>query len=123
MDSDCLRAKALHAAGRDDEAAALFRSVVRDAADIGFRMALVDSLDGLAAIESRRRRRRGRPAGRHGRPPAGRGSAAGLGAGRIRRRTVASLVADLGAERFDRLHAEGHALSLPAIVETAAASG
>lgn len=34
---------------------------------------------------------------------------------------VASLVAALGAERFADLHAEGHALPLPAIVEAAQA--
>jgi hypothetical protein len=32
--------------------------------------------------------------------------------------TVASLATALGGERYERLHAEGHALSLPAIVDT-----
>ncbi len=122
VDSDCLRAKALHAAGRDDEAAVAFRSVVRDAADIGFRMALVDSLDALAAIESRRdTSRAARLVGMADRLRA---------EARLRvwapaeyQATVATLAADLGDERFDRLRAEGHAMSLPAIVEAAAAPG
>ena len=120
VDSDCLRAKTHQAAGRASEAAALYRTVVRNAADIGFRMALVDSLDGLAAIKA----------------PGDAVAAAGLVgmADRLRAearlrtwapaehaRTVASLVAVLGAERFADLHAEGHALPLPAIVEAAQA--
>jgi predicted ATPase/DNA-binding SARP family transcriptional activator len=116
VDSDCLRAKVHHVAGRDDEAEPLFRSVVRDAVAIGFRMAAVDSLDGLAAIESCR-------------DPAGAARLVGM-ADRLRaearlrvwapaehERTVATLLKTLGRERYDRLHAEGHALPLPAVVE------
>jgi predicted ATPase/DNA-binding SARP family transcriptional activator len=52
VDSMCLRGKLLHALGRDNDAVDLFRSVVRDAAEIGFRMPVVDSLDALAAISA-----------------------------------------------------------------------
>lgn len=116
VDSDCLRAKVHHAAGRDDVAGPLFRAVVRDAVDIGFRMAVVDSLDCLAAIESCR-------------DAATAARLVGM-AERLRAearlrvwapvehdRTIATLEAALGHERYHHLHAEGHALPLPAVVQ------
>jgi len=120
VESDSLRGKVLHAANQDDEAAVLFRSVVRDAADIGFRMAMVDALDGLAAIESDRdQAQAARLVGMADRLRA---------EARLRicapaeyEHTVATLGSALGTERFDRLRAEGHALRIPEIVAGVAA--
>ncbi|MFL5643058.1 MAG: BTAD domain-containing putative transcriptional regulator [Chloroflexota bacterium] len=119
VDSDSLRAKVLHAAGQDDEAGPMFRGVVRDAADIGFRIGIVDALDSLATIERER-------------DPVQAARLVGM-ADRLRaearlriwapaeyERTVETLGAALGADVFDRLRAEGHALRLPAIVELVA---
>jgi predicted ATPase len=116
VESDCLRAKVHHLAGRDDEAAPLFRSVVRDAVDIGFRMALVDSLDGLAAIESHADVvRAARLVGMADRLRAE--SRLRVSAPVELRETIATLATALGEVRYERLHAEGHALPLPAIVD------
>jgi predicted ATPase/DNA-binding SARP family transcriptional activator len=119
LESDNLRAKTFLATGHLAEATALFRTVVRDAAEVGFRMPLVDALDGLAAIDSADR-------------PAKTAHLLGM-ADRVRAearlgywneaqhdRSVDAARTALGDEAFHRLHAEGHSLAIPAIVAAVA---
>jgi predicted ATPase/DNA-binding SARP family transcriptional activator len=116
VESDYIRARVHHVSGREDEAASMFRSVIRDAVEIGFQMAVVDSLDALAAIEGRR-------------DVLGAARLVGM-ADRLRaetglrvlapaehRQTVAALTDALGQERYDRVYAEGHAMRWSAIVD------
>ena len=94
----------------------MFRAVVRDAADAGYRMPIADAIDGMAAISVSSRTE---------------DAATLLGmADRIRaelrltvwheaahRCTVASVRESLGDDRFAFLHASGHAMTLSAMVE------
>ena len=78
-------------------------------------MAMVDALDGLAAIESSRdQAQAARLVGMADRLRAE--ARLRIWAPAEYQRTVATLGSALGSERFDRLHAEGHALGLPEIV-------
>ncbi|MEO8437740.1 MAG: BTAD domain-containing putative transcriptional regulator [Chloroflexota bacterium] len=116
VETNWLRATTLHAAGRDREAKARFRDVVRDSADLGFRMILVDALDALAAID---------------RDADAVGAARLLGmADRLRAEartgtwdtveregTIEMVAATLGRDEYRRCHSEGHAMNLPAIAQ------
>jgi predicted ATPase/DNA-binding SARP family transcriptional activator len=124
LESECLRAKTAHAAGRDEEAAVRFRTVVRDAGDVGFRMPLVDALDGLSAIAAPVDASQGaRLAGMADRIRAEAGVRPWNSA--ERERTTGATRAVLGDAAFTRLYAEGHALTMRAVVDvvTSATTG
>lgn len=120
VESTSLRAKTLLAAGAEADAAVLFRSVVRDATDIEFRMPVVDALDALAAIHQPVR-------------PADAARLLGM-ADRVRaearlgswdpgrqERVTAAIRGAVGEDDFRRLHAEGHAVAFPFIPDAVTA--
>ncbi len=121
VELELLRARVKRATGDDVGAAAHLQTVIRDAGRIGFRMPLAEAIDELAAMSvpedppraarllgmSDRLRAEGRLVGWD---PGGRA------------RTVATTRASLGDIEFARVHAEGHALTMAAIVESCSAT-
>ncbi len=120
VESRCLRAKADHANGLTAQAEAGFRAVVRDSAEFEFKYPLVDSLDGLVSICGVDRQHEAvRLLGMADRIRA---------EARVRiwdpdrhARVIASLRAAVPQLSFDEIHAEGHALAIPAIIAEVAA--
>ena len=116
VESMSLTAKTLHAGGHDVEAESLLRAVVGDAAEIGIRMPLVDSLEVLAAIVSAREpEEAARFLGMADRLRAE--ARVGVWDPAERERTIAAVREVVGDATFTRCHAEGRAMSMPAIVE------
>ncbi len=121
VETNWLRAMTLHAAGHDREAKVRFLEVVRDAADLGFRMILVDALDALAAID--RDDDPARAALLLGMADRLRAEArAGTWDAAERARTVDLVTAALGRDDYERRRSAGHAMNLPAIAEAVAAA-
>jgi predicted ATPase/DNA-binding SARP family transcriptional activator len=118
VESNGLRARTLHLAGRLDAAREMFRRNLQESAAIDFRMTMADALDGLGAITA---------------PDDPAAAARLLGMGdRVRAEsglavsdptgyeaTVASVRAQTGDDGYDREHAAGHALPMAAIPDAA----
>jgi tetratricopeptide (TPR) repeat protein len=121
VECDCLRAKTLHAAGHDDRAVALFRTVVRSAGDLGYRMPMIEAIDALAAIDvGSHPDRSARLLGMADRLRAE--ARLAIGDRSQYERTIDIARVKLGRASFEQLHATGRSLTMAAIVDDVLAS-
>lgn len=117
VQSELLRARVRRANGDDGAAAVHLQTVVRGAGLIGFRMPLADAIDELAAMSvSASPTRAARLFGMSDRLRAEARLEGWDPVGRAQ--TVARVRSSIGEDDFARLHAEGHALTMAAIVDS-----
>jgi hypothetical protein len=116
VECDCLRAKTLHAAGNDDRAVALFRTVVRSAGDLGYRMPMIEAIDALAAIDvASQPDRSARLLGMADRLRAE--ARLAIGDRSQYERTIDIARVKLGRASFEQLHSTGRSLTMATIVD------
>ncbi len=122
VQSELLRARVRRALGDDEAAEIHLRTTIASAGRIGFRMAVADAVDELAAMSAAEHP--DRAARFVGMADRVRAEARLVGWDpEARARTVANLHAAVGEVDYARLHAEGHALTLAAIVEATSQPG